>query len=75
MTLPPDDAELVASVRMIADFTDGDSSREWYDTLVDIRNLSSRGASRREMTPGVSRRRKWPWSSSTRRTRPRPGRP
>ena len=33
MTLTPEDVELVASARMIADCADGDSSRKWYDTL------------------------------------------
>jgi hypothetical protein len=40
MTPTPEDVELVVSARMIADScTDGESSREWYDTLMDIRNL------------------------------------
>ena len=75
MTLTPEDAELVASVRMIADCADGDSSRKWYDTLVDIRNLSTCGTAYPDMTARASRRRRWPWTSSRRRSRPRPGRP
>lgn len=75
MTLTPDDAELVASVRMIADCADGDSSREWYATLMEIRNLSTYGLAYYDTTAGASGRRRWPWISSTRRSRLRPGRP
>ena len=55
MTLTPEDAELVASVRMIADCAYGDSSRKWYDTLVDIRNLSTFGTAYPDMTARASR--------------------
>ena len=60
---------------MIADCADGDSSRKWYDTLVDIRNLSTCRTAYPDMTARASRRRRWPWTFSTRRSRPRPGRP